>query len=78
MNYVVSMGIYAVNRKVLDRVPDATKYGFDDLMLELLRSGDRIQVKQYHGCWLDIGRPDDYMQAIEEFERGKDRFLGNR
>ena len=78
MNYVVSMGIYAANHKILERVPHATKYGFDDLMLELLRGGDKVQVKQYHGCWLDIGRPDDYMQAIDEFERGKDRFLGNR
>ena len=29
----------------------------------------------YFGYWLDIGKPDDYMKAIEEFEVLKDRFL---
>jgi NDP-mannose synthase len=76
MNYLVSMGVYVASRAILERVPARGKYGFDDLMLDLLRRGDRVQVLPYAGCWLDIGRPDDYLQALEEFERGRDRFLG--
>jgi len=29
----------------------------------------------HDGYWLDIGRPDDYAQAIEEFESMRSRFL---
>jgi NDP-sugar pyrophosphorylase family protein len=32
-------------------------------------------VEPYEGYWLDIGRPDDYVQAIEEFERHRQLFL---
>jgi NDP-sugar pyrophosphorylase family protein len=71
----VSMGVYAVSRAVLDYVPVGRKYGFDDLMRDLLSRGQGIHVERFHGYWLDIGRPDDYMQAIEEYDQWKDRLL---
>ena len=37
-------------------------------MLELLRVGARVEVTLHRGYWLDIGRPDDYMKAIDDFE----------
>jgi NDP-sugar pyrophosphorylase family protein len=73
--YLVSMGVYAVNRRILDLVPADTKYGFDDLMLEMLRTGLAAQVEPYSGEWLDIGRPDDYLKAIDSFERSRGRLL---
>jgi NDP-sugar pyrophosphorylase family protein len=73
--YLVSMGVYAVNRRVLDLVPADTKYGFDDLMLEMLRAGWAAYVEPYSGEWLDIGRPDDYLQAIDTFEQSRSRLL---
>jgi NDP-sugar pyrophosphorylase family protein len=33
------------------------------------------KVNRFHGYWLDIGRPDDYEQAIDEFDKLKDKFL---
>jgi NDP-sugar pyrophosphorylase family protein len=75
MEYLVSMGIYAVNRKVLQFVPPDSKYGFDDLMKDLLGKAVRVDVEPYEGYWLDIGRPDDYMRAVEEFEQYKPQFL---
>ncbi len=75
MEYLVSMGVYAVNRAVLDFVPPDTKYGFDDLMNDLLKKGQSVTVDPYEGYWLDIGRPDDYMRAIEEFEQRKHQLL---
>lgn len=74
--YEVSMGIYMANRDILKFVPDAP-YGFDNLMLDLLASSRPVNVERFNGYWLDIGRPDDYMQAIEEFENLKNRFLGD-
>ena len=75
MEYLVSMGVYAVNRAVLDFVPPDSKYGFDNLMKNLLGKGESVTVDPYEGYWLDIGRPDDYMRAIEEFEQRKHEFL---
>jgi NDP-sugar pyrophosphorylase family protein len=73
--YLVSMGIYAVNRKILQFVPPNSKYGFDDLMKDLLAKAETVDVEPYEGYWLDIGRPDDYMRAVEEFEQRKVQFL---
>jgi NDP-mannose synthase len=72
--YLVSMGVYAVSRRVLDYVPPAQKFGFDDLMLLLLERGERVRVHRHEGYWLDIGRPEDYMKAIDDFERIQDQF----
>jgi len=75
MEYLVSMGIYAVNRSVLKFVPADRKYGIDELMNNLLAKGKSITVEPYDGYWLDIGRPDDYVRAIEEFEQRKNDLL---
>jgi NDP-sugar pyrophosphorylase family protein len=71
----VSMGVYMVNRDVLAMVPSGKPYGFDTLMLEMLASGRGVVVQDFAGYWLDIGRPDDYTQAIEDFERMRARLL---
>ena len=75
MQYLVSMGVYVVQRSVLALVPPDQPYGFDDLMHTLIARGDRINVRPHPGYWLDLGRPDDYAQAVEEFERRKDALL---
>jgi NDP-sugar pyrophosphorylase family protein len=73
--YLVSMGIYGVNRDVLDLVPEGVKYGFDDLMSGMLAANLPVHVEPYSGEWLDIGRPEDYLEAIETFEQKKAQFL---
>jgi len=74
--YRVSMGIYMVSRRILDIIPEGMSYGFDNLMLDLIATKNPASVKEFVGYWLDIGKPDDYEQAIEEFEKMKSRFLG--
>jgi NDP-sugar pyrophosphorylase family protein len=73
--YLVSMGVYAANRRVLSDVPNGAKYGFDDLMRDLLARGRPVHVEPHVGYWLDIGRPEDYAQAIDDFEHGRKNFL---
>ena len=70
------MGIYIVSNKVLDYIPEDQAYGFDHLMLQLIEKKKRVNVEMYDGYWLDIGRPDDYMVAIDTFDKMKDKFLG--
>ena len=72
---LVSMGIYAVNRRVLDYIPPAGPFGFDQLMLKLIEAGQHVNVRRHDGYWLDIGRPDDYERATIEFDKDRKRFL---
>jgi NDP-sugar pyrophosphorylase family protein len=65
--YLVSMGVYCLNRRVLDWIPQGRPYGFDHLVLDLLAGHQPICVVTHPGYWLDIGRPDDYDKAIEDW-----------
>jgi len=67
-DFEVSMGVYAMNRRVLEFVPERKPFGFDDLMLTLLDNKQAVRVYPYRGYWLDIGRPDDYEKANEDME----------
>ncbi len=71
----VSMGIYALNRAVLQYIPEDQPYGFDHLMLDLLADATPASVMRYGGYWLDIGRSDDYVEAIDIFEKRRAIFL---
>jgi NDP-sugar pyrophosphorylase family protein len=75
VSYEVSMGVYMLSARVLQQIPLGQPYGFDELMLDLLEAGSPATVQPFTGYWLDIGRPDDYAQAIDEFESMKSRFL---
>lgn len=70
LDYCVSMGIYAISKKILNYIPDNQFYGFDTLMYDLLDKKKNVSVKEYSGYWMDIGRPDDYQQAIDDVESG--------
>jgi NDP-sugar pyrophosphorylase family protein len=73
--YEVSMGVYLLKKEALDFVPSESVFGFDHLMLKLLSEKKSISVISHEGYWLDIGRPDDYERAIDEFEINKKRFI---
>jgi NDP-sugar pyrophosphorylase family protein len=67
LNCIVSMGVYMVNRNILKHIPENQAYGFDHLMLDLLEAKTPASIKIFSGYWLDIGRPDDYEQANDDF-----------
>ena len=66
--FMVSMGVYAVSRAILDYIPDNCFFGFDTLMLDLLKKGEQVNIFEHEGYWMDIGRPDDYEQAVDDIE----------
>ncbi|NIF76624.1 NTP transferase domain-containing protein [Paraburkholderia sp. Cy-641] len=67
IGYDVSMGIYCINRAVIEALPRGAVYGFDNLMLDGIKNQQKIDIRQFNGFWLDIGRPDDYQYADEHF-----------
>ena len=64
----VSMGIYVANRKILEYIPYNKFFGFDQLMLDLLKNKKPAQIVKHDGYWLDIGRPDDYEKACKDID----------
>lgn len=68
--YMVSMGIYAVSQTILSYIPDEQYFGFDMLMFKLLKQNITVGIYEYDGYWMDIGRPDDYEQAVGDMETG--------
>ena len=75
-DHAVSMGIYIANRDILKHIPKEVSYGFDNLLNDLLKHKIPVSVRNYDGYWLDIGRPDDYHKAIEEFDSKRKMILG--
>lgn len=74
--FEVSMGVYALSTSTLDPYRADEPFGFDDLVLDLLARGCPPRVHPFDGYWLDIGRPDDYERANEEWPTVRDRLLG--
>ena len=76
LSYLVSMGIYVFEPELLESIPKGERFDFPDLMQRLLQDHQRVAVYRSDEFWLDIGRPDDYQRAVEEFEKNRGRFLG--
>jgi NDP-sugar pyrophosphorylase family protein len=66
--FLVSMGVYMVNRNVVNYIPKDTFFGFDHLMNLLIAKSELPDIFEYGGKWFDIGRPDDYEKATIELE----------
>lgn len=71
-DFNVSMGIYILSRRVLPLIPAKGRFDFPDLVQKLLSHNMSIHCHAYDGYWMDIGRPEDYEQAIDDFEKMKD------
>ena len=73
--YKMSMGVYMLKKDILKYIPKEKHFGFDNLMYKLLKLKKRIKVKPHNGYWLDIGRPNDYILATEQFKKMKKKLL---
>lgn len=62
-DFLVSMGIYIVNKSILNYIPYNTYFGFDNLMNLLISKKEYPSIYEHSGVWFDIGRPNDYENA---------------
>jgi NDP-sugar pyrophosphorylase family protein len=75
LRYTVSMGVYAMEPRVVSFIEPGQRCDLPDLTLTLVRAGEQVGSYPYEGYWLDIGRHDDYTRAVEEFEQMKPELL---
>ncbi|MFQ5435365.1 MAG: sugar phosphate nucleotidyltransferase [Anaerolineae bacterium] len=74
-DYMVSMGIYVFEPEVLAYIPSNSYFDFPDLVHKLLAEGQKVVGFPFDGYWQDLGRADDYEQAIRDFDRMRAEFL---
>lgn len=74
-DYVVSMGVYVFNPVVLRFIPKNQYLDFPDLVLKLISANEKVVHLPYEGYWKDLGRPDDYEQANQDFSNMRTQFL---
>lgn len=75
-DFHVSMGIYVFEPRVLDFIPKNEYLDFPNLVLKLLEAGECVMGYPFEGYWQDLGRHEDYEQAVDEFERMRPQILG--
>ena len=68
----VSMGIYVMEPAALDYIPSEGHFDFPDLIAALLRAREAVGVYDYDGLWFDIGRAEDYEQAVGAWASGSE------
>ena len=76
-DFHVSMGIYIFEPRVLQYIPKNEYMDFPDLILKLIAAGEKVSGFPFDGYWQDLGRPDDYEQAVTEFEKMRPLILGD-
>ncbi len=74
-DYLVSMGLYVFEPRVLRFIPRGQHLDFPDLVKRLLAAGEPVAGFPYTGYWQDLGRPDDYEQALADFEAMRGEFI---
>jgi NDP-sugar pyrophosphorylase family protein len=68
VSYLVSMGVYVFEPRVLKYIKPRERLDFPDLIKTLISNGETVKGFIFEGYWLDIGRPDDYEKANREIE----------
>lgn len=74
-DYCVSMGIYVFEPRVISYVPRGEYLDFPDLVQKLLAADEKVVGYHFDGYWQDLGRPDDYELAMQDFEKLRAQFL---
>jgi NDP-sugar pyrophosphorylase family protein len=74
-DYSVSMGIYVFEPEVLAYIPKGQYYDFPELVKKLIKEGEKVVGYRFDGYWQDLGRPDDYQSAADDFDSMRSQFL---
>ncbi len=75
LKYTVSMGVNVFSKTVLGFIPSNQYLDIPTLMINLKNGGKTVLTYQENCEWLDIGRPDDYEQAVVEFDHSRGKYL---
>lgn len=69
--YYSNAGIYLIRKENLEYIPDNAFFNATDLMEKLIELNKKVIQFPILGYWLDIGKPEDMMQAEKDISRIK-------
>lgn len=75
LTHYVSMGIYVFKRDILKYINKNKYLNLPDLIKILIEKNEKINSYIFKGKWLDVGRPEDYEEAVEIFTKNHKLFL---
>jgi NDP-mannose synthase len=75
IDYMVSMGVYVFEPRVLSYIPHSQYLDLPDLVKKMITAGEKVVGFPYTGYWQDLGRPDDYEHATHDFDSMRNKFL---
>lgn len=64
-NYYANGGIYLINHRLFDLIPDDTFFNATDFIEMLIAQCYKVVYFPLTGYWIDIGKHDDYLKAQE-------------
>lgn len=68
--YVVSVGIYVLNKYVIDAFVKEKEYlDFPTLINILIKKQKKINSYMHDGLWIDIGTTEEYLNLIENLDK---------
>ena len=74
-DYEVSMGVYCFSPDALRYITPGEHLDFPDLILRLIADGQTVRGWRSGHYWLDLGRREDYEEALDQFEEMRDRLI---
>jgi NDP-sugar pyrophosphorylase family protein len=78
LEYLVSMGMYVFEPRILPYIGYNRYMDFPDLVVTLIKAGERVLSYPFDGYWMDLGRIDDYEIALRDFEQYREQFLEDK
>lgn len=73
--FKAGMGIYAVARSMVEKMPRAQYYDFPNLIRDRIKAGSEIGVFHFSDHWYDIGAVEDYQSAQDKFGNDPSIFI---
>jgi NDP-sugar pyrophosphorylase family protein len=75
IDYDASMGIYCFSPRVLEHLNPGERLDFPDLVLRLVAAGQVVRAWYSDDFWLDIGRVEDYEEAMDHLDTIRERLI---
>jgi NDP-sugar pyrophosphorylase family protein len=74
-HHLVSMGVYCMSRDALAYIERNQRLDLPDLVKRLIAAKRQVHTWRFAGHWLDMGTPEDYRIAFENFKKMRHIFL---
>jgi NDP-sugar pyrophosphorylase family protein len=73
--YLVSSGIYVLSIRDVNNLKTKNFLTMPDALKEFVQNGRKVKLANPSIYWMDLGRPEDYHQAVDDFEKNPGQFL---